>query len=303
MENILIRADSSNEIGTGHIMRTLVLANQFKKSNIYFATRDLKNNINHKILEQDFDIVRLKSKKSKELIKHIHSLKIDMLVIDHYDIDYSFEKKIKKETGAEIFVLDDNFNKHFCDIILNHNIYAKKEQYYNLVPKNCKIMCGPEFTLLRNEFYELKNVVKKSNNDKFKKVLITMGGADSRNLSIRIVEILKDFKNIFFTIVSTRANKNINELKKYSKKNNRTVELIIETDKIAELMQSSDIIICTPSVTVNECYYLDISFIAIKTEDNQRYMTEFLMKKGYNVLESIDNQKLKEKFSKIISTK
>ena len=160
MKNILIRADSSNEIGTGHIMRTLVLANQFKKSNIYFATRDLKNNINHKILEQDFDIVRLKSKKSEELIKHIHSLKIDMLVIDHYDIDYSFEKKIKKETGAEIFVLDDNFNKHFCDIILNHNIYAKKEQYYNLVPKNCKIMCGPEFTLLRNEFYELKNVKK-----------------------------------------------------------------------------------------------------------------------------------------------
>ncbi len=45
-KNILIRADSSSTIGTGHIMRDLVLAEQFTDANIIFATQDLPGNAN-----------------------------------------------------------------------------------------------------------------------------------------------------------------------------------------------------------------------------------------------------------------
>jgi spore coat polysaccharide biosynthesis predicted glycosyltransferase SpsG len=45
-KNILIRADSSLTIGTGHIMRDLVLAEQFTDANIIFATQDLPGNTN-----------------------------------------------------------------------------------------------------------------------------------------------------------------------------------------------------------------------------------------------------------------
>lgn len=48
-KNILFRADSSSTIGTGHIMRDLVLAEQFKDSNIIFATQELPGNIYHKV--------------------------------------------------------------------------------------------------------------------------------------------------------------------------------------------------------------------------------------------------------------
>ena len=59
--NILIRADSSN-IGTGHIMRDLVLAKQYKNENIIFATQDLVGNINHKIIEAGYKIELFKIK-------------------------------------------------------------------------------------------------------------------------------------------------------------------------------------------------------------------------------------------------
>ena len=65
--NILVRADSSSYIGTGHIMRDLVLAKQYKNENIIFATQDLVGNINHKIIEAGYKIELLKSNDFKEL--------------------------------------------------------------------------------------------------------------------------------------------------------------------------------------------------------------------------------------------
>ena len=128
-----------------------------------------------------------------------------------------------------------------------------------------------------------------------------MGGADSQNLSTSIVESLKDFKNIYFTVISTRANKNLKELKKFSALNKEKVNLVIETDKIGSMMHSADLVICTPSVTANECYHLNVPFIAIKTEDNQKYMAEFLKNSNYHILESFNKKKLRNKFSKIIN--
>ena len=63
--NILVRADSSSYIGTGHIMRDLVLAKEYKNENIIFATQDLVGNINHQIIETGYKIELLKSKDRK----------------------------------------------------------------------------------------------------------------------------------------------------------------------------------------------------------------------------------------------
>jgi len=49
MKNILFRADSSSTIGMGHIMRDLVLAEQYSDSNIIFVIQEPNGNINHKI--------------------------------------------------------------------------------------------------------------------------------------------------------------------------------------------------------------------------------------------------------------
>ena len=62
-----------------------------------------------------------------------------MIVIDHYKIDVKFERQIKDiNPSLKIMVIDDTYQKHYCDILLNHNIYAKKKNYKKLVPKNCK---------------------------------------------------------------------------------------------------------------------------------------------------------------------
>lgn len=290
-KNILIRVDSSSTIGTGHIMRDLVLAYKYKASNVIFATQDLDGNINYKIKEAGYTLEILKSNSLKEVTELVKKHSIDLVVIDHYGIDYKYEKKLKKRTGAQILSVDDTYEKHYCDILLNHNIYANEKKYKKLVPENCELRCGSKYTLLRDEFIEEKKKKPKIKRNKVKTVFVAMGGSDHSNISIKILKVLEKFDNLKVNLVTTTANKNLEELKKYVK-NRAWIKLHINSEKIAKLMRKSDFAIVTPSVTLNEVYFMEVPFIAIKTADNQEEMFSYLKKKNFLVLKKYETKKL-----------
>lgn len=289
--NILIRADSSAHIGTGHIMRDLVLVNQYKDANIIFATQELIGNINHKILEANHKLEILKSNNIKELSRLIKKYYINMIIIDHYDIDIKYEQQLKiQNPDIKIMVLDDIYLKHQCDILLNHNIYADYRKYKNLVPKDCELRCGSKYTLLRDEFIK-EGYSKCIHNKKVKNIFLAMGGSDHSNINIKVLKVLKEFKNIKVNLVTTSANQNLDKLQKYVK-NKKWIKLNINSNKIAQLMKKSDFAIVTPSVTLNEINYLKIPFIAIQTASNQEFMYKYLKNKKKLVLKKFKKHKL-----------
>ncbi|RXJ95491.1 UDP-2,4-diacetamido-2,4,6-trideoxy-beta-L-altropyranose hydrolase [Arcobacter sp. AHV-9/2010] len=300
--NILIRADSSSYIGTGHIMRDLVLVKQYTNENIIFATQNLDGNINHKIIEAGYKIELLKSNDFEELNELIKKLNIDMIIIDNYDIDYDFEKRLKEENkNLKIFVFDDTYEKHFCDILLNHNIYADEKKYKKKVPNNCELRCGSKYTLLRDEFLEAKKA-KKRVKKKNKTIFLAMGGADHKNLNIKILKVVEKFKkSLKVNLVTTTANKNLEELKGYCK-DKKWINLQINSNEVAKLMSKSDFAIVTPSVTANEIFYLDLPMIAIKTAENQIDMYEYLKKKRYLVLKKFNTIKLEKSIYSLLKS-
>ena len=307
--NILFRADSSSTIGTGHIMRDLVLAEQFADASIIFATQDLSGNINHKIEEKDYTIEFLNSNDIEELDSLIKELNIDMIVIDHYGIDHTFEKQLKIQNcptemplGAELKImsLDDTYEKHYCDILLNHNIYADSSRYKNLVPEHCELRCGSKYTLLREEFIKEKQKGRQNKNDKENiNIFIAMGGADHSNLNVKILKVLETFSYMHANVVTTTANQYLDELREYvaDKKN---VTLHINTDHIAKLMNEADFSIVTPSVTINEIVYMSVPFIAIQTASNQLYMTEYLEQNNYFMLNNFNAISLNNNILKLM---
>lgn len=278
-------------------MRDLVLADQFADAHIVFATQNLQGNINHKIEEKNYTIEQLDSNDIEEVIRLIKKYTIDMVVLDHYSIDYGYEKELKEKTDVKIFVLDDTYKKHFCDVLLNHNIYADEKKYKMLVPENCELRCGSKFTLLREEFLKERKKQKKRNKEKT--IFLAMGGNDHSNITIRILKVLKNFQPIKVTIATTAANKNLKRLKNYVK-NKKWITLHINSNMIAELMRESDFAIVTPSVTLNEIYFMKIPFIAIKTADNQDNMCTYLKRKKYAVLRQFNSYRLKTALSRLI---
>jgi UDP-2,4-diacetamido-2,4,6-trideoxy-beta-L-altropyranose hydrolase len=282
-KNILFRADSSSTIGTGHIMRDLVLASKYKDANIIFASQNLEGNINYKIIESNYKLEILNSNSIDELDSLIKKLDIDLLVIDHYDIDYTFEKELKiKNPKLKILSFDDTYEKHYCDILLNHNISADKKRYKDLVPSFCELRCGIEYTLLREEF--IKEKTRKT-------IFLAMGGSDSTEVNLPILKILTNFKNIEVNLVTTTANSNISKIKQYSE-NKPWIKIHINSNKIAKLMKKSDLAIITPSVIANEIVYMELDFIAIKVADNQNEMYEYFKENNYSVLKNFNEEHL-----------
>ena len=304
MKKVIIRADSSSTIGTGHIMRDIVLAKrEFPHDRVVFAVRELQGNINHKIDKAGFEKVTLESNDIDELAELVSKHRADTVVIDHYGIGHEDEKRLKEQTGATLFVLDDTYEKHYCDILLNHNIYAETERYKDLVPKYCELRCGEKFMLIRDEFHAAK---KKQEKEKISlesggkmHVFVAMGGADTANLNIPILETLAHFKEFHVHIVTTRANAHLERLKTFVS-GRPDVTLHIETDRIAELMASSEFAIVTPSVTINEVIFMNIPFIAIQTADNQKEMVRYLHKMGLPCLKTFDALKLRKEIKKLM---
>jgi UDP-2,4-diacetamido-2,4,6-trideoxy-beta-L-altropyranose hydrolase len=290
MKTILFRADSSSTIGTGHIMRDLVLAEQYPESQIIFATQNLEGNLNSKILESGYEVQNLDSNDVNELIELVKKLSVDMVIVDHYGIDYTFEKTLKEKTAVQLMVFDDTYKKHYCDILLNHNISGDTKKYQGLVPKECELRCGAKYTLLREEFIEEKNK---------KTIFLAMGGADHSNINIPILEVFKEFSNIEVNLVTTTSNQHLKKLKEYVQ-DKKWIDLHINSNKIAKLMRISDFAIVTPSVTLNEVLFMELPFIAIQTASNQKDIAEYLRNNNYLLIETFNTCHLKKYLIKVL---
>jgi spore coat polysaccharide biosynthesis predicted glycosyltransferase SpsG len=182
-------------------------------------------------------------------------------------------------------VIDDIYERHYCDILINHNISGDVKKYKGLVPSHCELRCGADYTLLREEFH----LAKAS-----KIVFLAMGGTDYGNLNISILEVLEKFKYIYVIVVTTIGNPYLKELKEYVE-DKTWIELHINSNSIAKLMKMSDFAIVTPSVTVNEVYFMKLPMIAIVVAPNQDDMAKYLKEHEFLVMDSFDT-KILEKF-------
>lgn len=291
MRKILFRADASSEIGLGHIMRDLVLAQQYSNDLVIFATQNLPGNANGKILEAGYEVVSLATNNIDELVELIKKLQIDMLVFDHYGVDQFFEKEVKDKTKVEILSFDDTYAPHYCDILLNHNINAKAIKYKNLLPEGAIVRCGPKYTLIRDEFKRIKRKTRSIKDKKIKTVFVAMGGSDQQNVTLKILKVLSKFKNINVHIVTTSSNINLEQLKRFITYR-KSFKLHIDSNQLAELMNISDFAIIAPSVISAEVIYMKLPFIAIKTAENQSEIYNFLKSKCFFVLEDFNSEKL-----------
>ncbi len=293
MENkkFFIRVESDEKIGTGHLMRCLTIANSLRKkgNQVYFISKNMSEE-SRKILESNkFSVEKLDYKRKKFDYKidakyTIEIIKKEMknstfLIIDNYDIDKKWEILVKKFV-KKIIVIDDLANrKHSCELLIDQNFNSniKEKQYKKLVPKNCTLLTGTKFAILRPEFFILRKLTK--TRTKLKNILISYGGTDPSNETIKVLKALKniDLQNVNTYIVSGNLNSKNKEIEQLSTELNKS-KFYEYTKDIAELMIKADVAFGGAGTTSWERCCLGLPTIITILSNDQKDIAESLEK-------------------------
>lgn len=306
--NIFFRVDSSIQIGTGHLMRCLTLADALreKESNVSFVCRELPGNLCGIVGKKGFKVYRLPGitiqhnndnrasgyaqwlgvswKEDAEQTKAILAIEksvINWLIVDHYALDEQWETFVRPHI-EKIMVIDDLADRpHNCDLLLDQNLYENMETRYEvLVPNHCQKLLGPKYALLRPEFKEArKNLRQRDGN--VKRILTFFAGSDPTNETSKALEAvhLLNRPDIAVDVVIGAANPHKEQIK-YLCSTIPNVTLYCQVENIAQLMVRADLAIGAGGTTTWERCCLGLPSIVITLADNQRELAKYLEKNG-----------------------
>jgi len=210
--NYLFRVDASSVMGIGHFMRCLTLALEIKKdgARLRFVTRHLPKYLAEILKENTIEHVQLNVRKFERhgTLKHACWLGVsqdddardtvmslagetwDWLIVDHYALDEQWENQVNRFI-KNLMVIDDLADRqHSCDILLDQNYFIGMENRYDQkIPKHSKLLLGPTFALLRDEFKE-ERVRVRLRKGPIKRILVSFGGVDAANFTTKVLQAL-----------------------------------------------------------------------------------------------------------------
>ena len=290
---VAIRADASQEIGTGHIVRCLTLADALKQrgARIRFISRHLPEHLRNILETKGHEITLLDSPRdnatldelvharwlgvgqardAEDSILALSDLTWDWLVVDHYALDFRWESMLRK-AAKRIMTLDDIADRrHDCDVLLDQNYYADgAARYADKAPAHCKMLLGPRYALLRDEFLQLRGQIK-ARNGPVRRVLVFFGGVDADNYTGRAIEALcgAEIPDLHVDVVIGAQHPCREQIKAACAQHGFICH--VQTDRMAKLMANADLAIGAGGSTTWERCCLGLPSLAICTADNQR---------------------------------
>jgi UDP-2,4-diacetamido-2,4,6-trideoxy-beta-L-altropyranose hydrolase len=293
---VAFRLDATKQIGTGHFVRCLTIANRLKHSGAHTlficyplsqSLIDQLNSFGHEyrplsglavVLSRTSDqkiphghwIPTTSDVDAKKTIQALAEEEWDVLVVDHYALDINWESALRPY-AKKIFVIDDLADRnHDCDFLLDQNFYLDyQDRYQSKVPKHCRLLLGPKYCLLRNEFIEAHQV-RISSPNKVNEILVFMGGVDFENYTMKTLNslLLCNLYTCSVNVVIGDSHPDIIGIQKICEK--RGFNCFVQTQKMANLMMSADLAIGAGGSAVWERCYLGLPTITIEVAENQK---------------------------------
>ena len=264
MKYLFFRVDSSHMIASGHLVRCKRLAQIFKnKYKVIFLVSKFKGNFNFiiknfkKIYLDHSDEKNLNSKSDSEktikILGRFNGKKI--VFVDSYNLDVSWHKKVRKHVD-KLVCINDYLKKNYCDYLINETYYRKNISQ-KCLKKHTKILSGPKYALI--EKYKAKKLKKNG-------IFVFLGSVDQKNLTTKLLNILKKvtYKRIF--IVIGKKNKNKNKILKIQDKKFFKISKFVN---LGLYLNKCDTAIISGGSIIWEALNYKLKTIAIVTAKNQ----------------------------------
>ncbi|MDA8171768.1 MAG: UDP-2,4-diacetamido-2,4,6-trideoxy-beta-L-altropyranose hydrolase [Nitrospiraceae bacterium] len=283
---LVIRADATAQMGTGHLMRCLALGQAWKDrgGEVSVITKCSNQGLLEKINQEDFNLHYFEPLTSEADIeftgKLVHSHPGSWVALDSPFFDSLYQKSLK-EAGCNIISIDDmaRLPHYWADIIINQNLHGE-DMSYSCEPYT-RVLAGTDYVILRRQFLCFRGIPKQIF-DKAERILVMMGGSDPENITGRILSALSnsEISGLNFTVVAGAANTYIEEIKAIIGERNMNARLIQDAPNVPELMGWADMAITSGGTTVWELAFMGVPSIVITTAPIEEYLVSGLQKKG-----------------------
>lgn len=262
MKKVFFRADAGPEIGYGHFMRTLALADMLRDNfDCLFFTQD-PSDFQRKELSKVCKYIALPSSHKKFNVFLDYLTGNEIVVLDNYFFDTQYQERIKA-LGSKLVCIDDMHDKHYvADIVINHGVHDST--LFDVEPYT-RLCLGFDWALLRKPFIDATESPIKQNNNSLNSVLITFGGNDEfDNTSSVIKRILNVRPDISITAIIGE-----NYIGKIIPTPNVIYKKNLDAVKMAAEMSDSDLIVCSASTVCIEALACKSRIALDCTVDNQ----------------------------------
>lgn len=310
---IIFRTDASLQIGTGHVMRCLTLADalQAAGAQCHFICREHPGNLIEQIRQRGFVVGSLPAG-SEDVALNVSAdvaqtnyaawlgadwatdaaqtkvgageTAVDWLIVDHYALDVRWEQALRP-LCRKLMVIDDLADRtHDCDLLLDQNLGRDVEDYNQLVPEDCVVLVGPHYALLRPEFAALREEsLRRRAIPQLRHLLITMGGVDQADATGSVLEALQDCPlpaDMRVTVVMGPHAPWFERIQLLAAQMLQPTEVRCNIQNMAQLMADTDLAIGAAGSTSWERCCLGLPTLIVVLAENQRKGAAALERSG-----------------------
>jgi len=284
IKDCYIRVDADNMIGTGHLVRTEILADELSKNNyqINFLCRSIPKNYSDKLESKNYQVLILNNSESEQevLLDVIEQKNESILIIDS-DFEEFYSKKFQlsiRDNGIKLMIITFYHKYHFyADIILNQNIMALSQSYAS-EDYTIKLL-GPKNVILNNDYKIIsKNLDNFKTNLKNKTILLTFGGVDQPDRTSFVYKSLMqiEHKPDKIIVVLGALYGNRKNLENVVNESRIPTEIYQNTLKMPYLLAESDIVFNSGGLTVWEAGVLKALNIIIGFSNREQIGGRFI---------------------------
>ncbi|HTG37981.1 UDP-2,4-diacetamido-2,4,6-trideoxy-beta-L-altropyranose hydrolase [Sphingomonas sp.] len=307
-KRIAFRTDASIEIGTGHVMRCLTLADALRAGGAacLFLCRAHDGHLIELIEARGHRVAELPPAASapsgvgdpahaawlgsgwhedavatRELLGPAGA---DWLVVDHYAIDARWERVLRSSV-RRVLVMDDLADRpHDCDLLLDPTLGRTQGAYRELVPDHAQLLLGPQHALLRPEFAAARvDSLRRREHPRLRRLLVTMGGVDKDNATGRVLDALDTCfadADIAVTVVMGPHAPWLAQVRHQVAQRRMPTQLLVGVSDMARLMSESDLAIGAAGGTSWERCCLGLPAFTLSLAQNQHEMSQSLEMAG-----------------------
>lgn len=306
----IFRVDASLQIGTGHVMRCLTLADALRErgGSCVFICRQHEGHLLDLITQRGHSIAALPLVETQNdfasINDPVHATwlganwyddalqtqqtlsgdTVDWLIVDHYALDRRWEQALR-HSCRRLMVIDDLADRpHDCDVLLDQNLGRLAEDYDTLLPASALSLIGPQYALLRPEFAKLREFsLQRRVHPRLEQLLVTMGGVDKDNVTGRVLAALKQCQlpeELLITVVMGPHAPWLWQVQHQAKEMPCAARVLVGVSDMATLMAGSDLAIGAAGSTSWERCCLGVPTVQLVLAENQKEVAVALARIG-----------------------